>query len=81
MKKSITEYGNHQTYYKFECDDINKPEKLHTDISYSLTETLVLDTLIKRCDELKLKYSVYYEVFNRDTQEIIIKEMIHDTNL
>lgn len=64
-------------YYKFECDDYKKPSYIPTDESFDLWQTSELDKFLFHCEELGLDFSLYLEVFNGKTSDILIKEELY----
>ena len=61
-------------YYKFECDDINKPNYIAADCSFDLYQVNELDELMVHCKETGIDFDLYIEVFNQKTNDILIKQ-------
>jgi hypothetical protein len=67
-------------YYKFECDDINRPSSVDTDFHFELSE---YDEVLKTMEELDskgLKYTLLLERFNELNDNIISRDYFVDNN-
>lgn len=63
-------------YYKFECDDINRPPHVETDLTFELSE---YDKVLKAMEELDsngLKYTLVLERFDERTDLIVSRDYL-----
>lgn len=70
--------NNTLVYYKFECDDVNRPSNVETDFSFELSE---YDKVLKTIEELDsngLKYTLVLERFDESRCEIISRDYFVD---
>ena len=61
-------------YYRFECDDKNRPSNLDTDEYFELSE---YDSVLKTMEELdskEVKYTLLLERFNSLNDDIISRD-------
>ena len=71
---------NISIYYKFECDDKNRPSNVDTDFYFELSE---YDEVLKTMEELDskgLKYTLVLERFNKLNDGIISRDYFVDNN-
>ena len=61
-------------YYKFECDDVNRPSNLKPDFYFELSQ---YDKVLKTMEELdfkEVKYTLVLEKFDELSNEIISRD-------
>jgi len=66
-------------YYKFECDDVNRPSNVETDFHFELSE---YDSVLKTMEELdskEVKYTLVLEKFD-ELNNIISRDYFVDNN-
>jgi hypothetical protein len=71
---------NISIYYKFECDDINRPSNVDDDFYFELSE---YDEVLKTMEELDskgLKYTLVLERFNKLNDDIISRDYFVENN-
>jgi hypothetical protein len=71
---------NISIYYKFECDDINRPSNIVPDFYFELSE---YDKVVKTMEELDskgLNYNLLLEKFNELNYEIISRDYFVENN-
>lgn len=59
-----------QTYFVLECDDVNKPTEIKSDMWFDINEKNKLEQTLQLANKYKLNYKLYLETFNNKTQEI-----------
>ena len=67
-------------YYKFECDDFNRPSNVKTDFYFELSE---YDSVLKTMEELdskEVKYTLVLEKFDELNDEIISRDYFVENN-
>lgn len=77
-KKKINQIKSNAmlVYYKFECDDINRPPHVETDLTFELSE---YDKVLKAMEELDsngLKYTLVLERFDERTDLIVSRDYL-----
>lgn len=58
-------------YYKFQCDDINRPANMETDFTFELSECDKVLKTIEELDSNGLKYTLAIERFDERTDLIV----------
>ena len=61
-------------YYKFECDDVNRPSNLKPEFHFELSQ---YDKVLKTMDELdskQVKYTLVLEKFDESSNEIVSRD-------
>ena len=67
-------------YYKFECDDNNRPSGMLPDIHFALSEYDKAIALKNAFDADAIKYTFLLEKFNQSNDEIISRDYFVDNN-
>jgi hypothetical protein len=61
-------------YYKFECDDVNRPSNVKTDFYFELSEYDKVSKTMEELDSNKVKYTLVLEKFDELSDEIISRD-------
>ena len=61
-------------YYKFECDDENRPSNVDPDFSFELSEYDEVMKMKEELDSKGLKYTLVLERFNKLNDNIISRD-------
>jgi len=75
----ITTTGN-IVYYKFECDDENRPTGMKADMFFSLLELDKAFALKEELDSKQIQYTFLLEKFNKHKAEIVDRDYFVDNN-
>ena len=67
-------------YYKFECDDENRPSGMNEDVFLSLPEYDKAIELKNELDSKGINYTFLIETFNELSAEIISRDYFVDNN-
>ena len=62
---------NTSIYYKFECDDENRPSNVDADFYFELSEYDKVMKMKEELDSKRLKYNLLLEMFDESNDEII----------
>lgn len=67
-------------YYKFECDDENRPAGMKADVCFSLLELDKALALKNELDSKLIQYTFLLETFNEEKAEIVGRDYFVDNN-
>jgi len=69
-----------QIYYLFRCDDKNRPSKMGSDDSYSLSQHNEVYALKDELDKLGINYDLLIERFDSDDDDVLSNDYIVGNN-
>ena len=61
-------------YYKFECDDVNRPSNVETDFYFELSEYDKVLKTMQELDSKEVKYTLVLEKFDESNDQIISRD-------